>query len=681
VKSLRSWGIPIPSTIQAVASLSPDGFTVEFDLGFGNPGFELFTSDPNNASDPNAATAYLNDINFAVTLSADPTVEVDGVVTLNLPAITGDSYSQATSIQLTLSGTISLVSANVSLGLTITGNCGGQACPWDNAFGIPDLTIGAFGASVGITFDSGIPTPTFGFSLDGVILPQAIAGPIGLQPGASISIDINFDLTAPVINLQLASGSPGTPALLPLEITGIPAVQNAIVIDDAGLFIAPIGGNLANGVTVAPGIAINFDAVIGGLPVHVDALDSPFTLTVSALISVPAFNLGAVTFGGVYLNLSISPAGFTFEFESSFTSDGFSYDADLSLSAVSTFAGASISLSVTAGLPSWLQVSGSLSGSVSVDGSGNLQASASGYGSLIIGGAYIGEVSFNYSFSYGFLWQSITAAADAVAQAFENAYGWADQTVTYYLNQLEYGADSIAQALQSAFASISPSQIASDLNQFVTSSSDAVAAALQSVGYTFDEIGSAIENVYGETEQALQNTLSDIGADAWDVLNALNNVFTSGWDGSYYLSITPQGGGVQGAPLFMDVSGGSQSPGAQVIDYPWDGGSNQHWYFESLGDGLAYIVNQNSGQCLTVPGSDSTPGDPIQQWPCDGQSEEMWQMNVSQQNLLGPSMYIVNAYDGLVVDGAGASWFSANLDQWPINYNWNQDWTASPGIF
>ena len=55
-------------------------------------------------------------------------------------------------------------------------------------------------------------------------------------------------------------------------------------------------------------------------------------------------------------------------------------------------------------------------------------------------------------------------------------------------------------------------------------------------------------------------------------------------------------------------------------------------------------------------------------------------MDVAQQNLLGPSMYIVNAYDGLVVDGAGASWFSANLDQWPINYNWNQEWTASPGI-
>lgn len=681
VSSLRSWGIPIPSTIQAVASLSPDGFTIEFDLGFGNPGFELFTSDVNNPSDPNAASAYLNDINFAITLSADPTIEVDGVVTLNLPAITGDSYSQATSIQLTLSGTISLVSANVSLGLTITGNCDGEACPWVNAFGIPDLTIGAFGATVGVTFDSGIPTPTFGFSLDDVMLPPAIADPIGLQPGASISIDINFDLTAPIVNLQLTPGSPGTPALLPLEITGDETVENAIVIDDAGIFIAPIGGTLANGTTVAPGIAVNFQASIGGLPINVDALVSPATLTVSALISVPAFNIGPISIGGVYLYLNISTSGFIFEFQGAFTSAGFSFSADVSLSAVSTFAGASFDVSVTAGLPEWLQVTGALSGNVSVDGSGNFQASASGYGSLVIGGAYIGQVSFNYSTSYGFLWQSITAAAQAVAQAFENAYGWLDQTVTYYLNQLEYSADSIASGLQAAFASISPSEIASDLNQFVTSSATAVASALQSVGYTFDQIGSAIENVYGETQQALQSTLDAIGADAWEVLDALNSVFTAGWDGTYYLSITPQGGGVQGAPLFMDVSGGSQSPGAQVIDYPWDGGANQHWYFDSLGDGLAYIVNENSGQCLTVPGSDSTPGAPIQQWPCDGQAEEMWQMNVVQQNLLGPTMYIVNAYDGLVVDGAGASWFSANLDQWPINYNWNQEWTASPGLF
>jgi hypothetical protein len=533
-----------------------------------------------------------------------------------------------------------------------------------------------------VTFDSGIPTPTLGFSLDGVILPTAVAGPIGLQAGASISIDINFDLTAPVVNLQLSPGSPGTPALLPLEITGIPAVQNAIVIDDAGIFIAPIGGTLANGTTVAPGIAVDFDAYIGGLPVDVDALVSPATLTVSAYISVPSFNLGPVTFGGVDLNLSISPAGFTFEFEASFTSAGFSFDADLDLSAVSSFAGASISLSVTAGLPSFLQVSGELYGSVSVDGSGNFQASTSGSGSVIIAGENFGSVSFSYSFTYGFLWQAITADADQVAQALEYAYGWADQTVTYYLDTLQYGADSIAQALQSAFAGISPSEIASDLNQFVTSSSEAVAVALQSVGYTFDQIGSAIENVYGETEQALQNTLSDIGADAWDVLNALNNVFTSGWDGSFYLSVTPQaGGGVQGAPLFMDVSGASQSAGAAVIDYPWDGGSNQHWYFESLGSGLAYIVNQNSGQCLTIPYEDSNPGDDLEQYPCNGSPEEMWQMDVSQQNLLGPSMYLINAYDGLVVDAAGASWFAANLDQWPINYNWNQDWTASPGLF
>ncbi len=686
VASLRQWGIPVPSQVQAVAALSAEGFTVELDLSFGNgnAGLLLFTSDPKDTSDPNALYLYLNGISIAITLGAETSLEFAGVATLDVPAITGDSDSTAQSVMVTLTGSVNLDSGSIQVGVALSGSCGGQACPWQNAFGIPNLTISQFAASVGVTFDSGVPTPTFGFSLDGVILPPAISGPIGLQADASITIDVNFDLAAPIVNLQLAPGASGGPALLPLTITQDQAIENDLVIDYAGVWLAPLGGTLSNGTTVTPGIAIDFQAVIAGVTVTFDDQVSPSTLTVSGTMSVSPFMLGPVSFGQdgqdpVYIYTSISPQGFVFQFESSFASDGFTFYADVDLTAIATFAGASVNLWVDAGLPSFISIGGALAGSISLDSSGNLQLSASGTGSIIVVGQNLGTVSFYYSFAAGGLWQPLTASADQVAAAFQYAYGWADTNVTYWLNQLEYSADSIAGALEYAF-SLSPTQIADDLIAYVTSSSSVVSEALQYAGFNYDQIASVLENVWGYTAQDVQNTLQAIGADAWSVLNALESVFTSGWDGAYNLSVTPNWNGIPGLPLLMDVSGGSQSSGADVIDYWADTGSNQNWYFVDEGNGYAEIVNQNSGQCLSLPGYDLNEGDYIVQEPCVGAAYELWSMNVVQQNLLGPTVVITNAYSGYVVDADGASWSPANLDQYASNGGWNQEWTITPGL-
>jgi hypothetical protein len=677
---LSNWGIPVPTQAQAVAALSPDGFTIELDLFFasGDAGVQVFTSNPLDPKNPNAVQAYLNEITIDVTASTDPTVELDGIVTLYVPAITGDSDSTATNLLLVMGGSFAMDSANFSLTLTISGECGGSSCPWSNAFGIAGLTIGTFGATLGVTFEDEIPTPTFGFSLDGVILPQVIAGPIGLQPNATITIDVNFDANAPIVNLQL-TGAPGSPALLPLEIVGNPAVQQAIVIDNAGVYFAPVGGNEANGVTVAPGISVNFQASFGGLPVNVYAIVSPITLTVAAQISVPSFNLGPITIGGpgepaVEFNLSISPQGFVFQFYGGFTSAGFSYMASIDVQAVATFAGASLSLSITGGLPSFIEAGADLNGSVSVDGSGNVSASASGDGYLVVAGQFLGYVSFSWSAGATLGWQSITAAADSVADAFENAYAWSDQTVTYWLNSLEYNADNIASGLQSAFSGISATEIASDLASWVTSSSDTVAAALQSIGCDYDTVAAAVENVWGYAQSTLASVLQYIGASSWDLMDALNNLFTSGWNGYYYFSVTPP----DLTTLFMDVQGASYSEGAQVIDYPWDGGTNQMWQIAPLSDGYAEIINANSGQCLTIPGDDGGEGAPIQQWQCNGSPEEAWSLQIIWNNLLGPTAYVVNEYSGYVLDEAGAQWYASNLDDWQNNGGWNQQWTMSP---
>src|SRR3954469_13199328 len=69
--------------------------------------------------------------------------------------------------------------------------------------------------------------------------------------------------------------------------------------------------------------------------------------------------------------------------------------------------------------------------------------------------------------------------------------------------------------------------------------------------------------------------------------------------------------GASGEFLVLDVSGASTSPGAQLIQWYGNGGSNQRFTFQQQRDGNTTIVNQNSGMCLTTSGY---AGDAIYQW-------------------------------------------------------------------
>ena len=73
--------------------------------------------------------------------------------------------------------------------------------------------------------------------------------------------------------------------------------------------------------------------------------------------------------------------------------------------------------------------------------------------------------------------------------------------------------------------------------------------------------------------------------------------------------------------LLLDVSGASTSPGAEVIDWWANGGSNQVWTFYPVGDDVYEIANQNSGQCLTT---DGIAGHGVFQWPCAGSVTQIW---------------------------------------------------------
>ena len=127
--------------------------------------------------------------------------------------------------------------------------------------------------------------------------------------------------------------------------------------------------------------------------------------------------------------------------------------------------------------------------------------------------------------------------------------------------------------------------------------------------------------------------------------------------------------------LMLDVSGASQSSGAQVIQWYLNGGANQRWDFAQTADGYKQIINVNSGQCLTT---DGRAGDGVYQSPCvTGALNQEWSTDLVPN---GSDYTIESVYSGLYLDVYGDSGNAgANLDTWYWNGGWNQHFAGFQG--
>jgi hypothetical protein len=110
---------------------------------------------------------------------------------------------------------------------------------------------------------------------------------------------------------------------------------------------------------------------------------------------------------------------------------------------------------------------------------------------------------------------------------------------------------------------------------------------------------------------------------------------------------------VSSGNLVLDVSNAATYPGAPVIQWYGNFGTNQRWNIQDV-SGTPYeeIVNQNSGQCLTT---DGTPGHWLYQWPCSAHPgwQQLWKSSLSQ----GPfaTWAGVQSADGQYLDVEGNS--------------------------
>ncbi|MGW5611939.1 RICIN domain-containing protein [Streptomyces sp. NPDC003753] len=100
-----------------------------------------------------------------------------------------------------------------------------------------------------------------------------------------------------------------------------------------------------------------------------------------------------------------------------------------------------------------------------------------------------------------------------------------------------------------------------------------------------------------------------------------------------------------------DVSGGSASAGANVLQWNDTGAQNQRWRWVAVGDGSYEIVNQNSGQLLDVTSGSTTDGAAIVQQPDNNGASQHWTLIAS-----GNGYYkIKNVNSGKLLSVSGSS--------------------------
>ncbi|MGZ3811771.1 MAG: RICIN domain-containing protein [Mucilaginibacter sp.] len=178
--------------------------------------------------------------------------------------------------------------------------------------------------------------------------------------------------------------------------------------------------------------------------------------------------------------------------------------------------------------------------------------------------------------------------------------------------------------------------------------------------------GYAIEVLGGSSSSPTVFTTNSSGLSrikyGWGVGTGGTDLF---YTGAYYRLIN------QNSALAMDVNGASLANGANIIQWPQNGGNNQQWVITDNGSGYYKIVNRNSGLALDVNGGSTTSGATIIQWPWNSGNNQQWQLTSVSTGVYK----VIDRNSGLVVDVSGASKSNgANLIQSPWNGGANQQW-------
>lgn len=127
--------------------------------------------------------------------------------------------------------------------------------------------------------------------------------------------------------------------------------------------------------------------------------------------------------------------------------------------------------------------------------------------------------------------------------------------------------------------------------------------------------------------------------------------------------------------LYADVFGLSTSDGANISQGTFNGGANQQFKFESLGDGAYKLIAAHSGKVMDIDGIRKDNGANLQQWTYNGSPNQQFIAVAT-----GDGFYkLIAKHSGKVLEVAGASTVNnANIQQGDNNNQTNGQWKFIP---
>jgi hypothetical protein len=134
--------------------------------------------------------------------------------------------------------------------------------------------------------------------------------------------------------------------------------------------------------------------------------------------------------------------------------------------------------------------------------------------------------------------------------------------------------------------------------------------------------------------------------------------------------------------MLFGVREGRTDAGADIVQWYADSGSEQAWYFDTVGydvtrsQPIYEIRNQKSGLCIWT---DHNAGDPVVQMRCDPDNVWQWWERATPSGSTYPAADLLfNPAGGLVLDVAGDSYNAgAEIDVWYRNSGLNQQFYAA----
>jgi hypothetical protein len=125
--------------------------------------------------------------------------------------------------------------------------------------------------------------------------------------------------------------------------------------------------------------------------------------------------------------------------------------------------------------------------------------------------------------------------------------------------------------------------------------------------------------------------------------------------------------------LSLDVGALSQDDGADVVQWAYNGGSNQQWKFTSLGNGEYKITAMHSDKALSVTASSTVPGAGVEQSTWTNADSQVWKVEAVE----GGTFRFVNKNSGLALDVVGRSTSNgAGIQQSNLTTIASQQWVV-----